>query len=38
VFAGRLRDEIDLGRLATEITATVARTVEPASVSLWLRD
>jgi hypothetical protein len=38
LFAGRMRDEVDLGRLATEIAATVARTVEPASVSLWLRD
>jgi hypothetical protein len=36
-FASRLRDEVDLAQLAAEITATADRTVEPASVSLWLR-
>ena len=36
-FAGRLRDEIDLGQLTTEITAAVNHTVQPVSVSLWLR-
>jgi hypothetical protein len=36
-FAGRLRDEVDLNQLGSEITSTVARTIQPASVSLWLR-
>jgi hypothetical protein len=37
-FAGRLRDEVDLEQLRAEILATVAATVEPSSVSLWLRE
>ena len=37
-FAARLRDEVDLEQLRTEILATVAATVEPTSVSLWLRE
>jgi hypothetical protein len=37
-FAERLRDEVDLEQLRAEILATVAATVEPSSVSLWLRD
>ena len=37
-FADRLRDEVDLEQLRLEILATVARTVEPSSVSLWLRE
>ena len=36
-FAGRLRDEVDLGQLRTEITAAVDHTVQPIAVSLWLR-
>jgi hypothetical protein len=36
-FAGRLRDEVDFERLRTEILNTVTQTVEPTSVSLWLR-
>ncbi len=36
-FAGRLRDEVDLEHLRVEILATVGHTVEPSSVSLWLR-
>lgn len=36
-FAGRLRDGVDLGQLTAEITATVADTVQPTSVGLWLR-
>ena len=36
-FAGRLRDEVDLGQLRTEITAAADHTVQPVSVSLWLR-
>ena len=37
VFATRLSDEVDFERLRAEILATVAATVEPTSVSLWLR-
>jgi hypothetical protein len=37
-FAARLADEVDLEQLRAEILATVAATVEPSSVSLWLRD
>jgi hypothetical protein len=37
-FASRLRDEVDLEQLQAEILATVAATVEPSSVSLWLRE
>jgi hypothetical protein len=37
-FAERLRDEVDLEQLRAEILATVAATVEPTSVSLWLRN
>ena len=36
-FAGLLRDEIDLRQLAIEIGAAVDRTVQPSSVSIWLR-
>jgi hypothetical protein len=37
-FAERLRDEVDLEQLRAEILATVGATVEPSSVSLWLRE
>ena len=37
VFASGLRDEVDLGQLRVEITHAVRTTVQPASVSLWLR-
>jgi hypothetical protein len=37
-FAERLRDEVDLEQLRVEILSTVSRTVEPRSVSLWLRE
>ena len=36
-FAGRLRDEVDLGQLAIEIKGAVERTVQPTSVAIWLR-
>ena len=37
-FSDRLRDEVDLDQLSAETAATVARTVQPASVLLWLRE
>ena len=37
-FAARLRDEVDLESLRAEILTTVAQTVQPTSVSLWLRE
>jgi hypothetical protein len=37
-FAARLSDEVDLDQLRAEILATVSATVEPVSVSLWLRE
>jgi hypothetical protein len=37
-FAERLRDEVDLDAIRSEILATVGAAVEPTSVSLWLRE
>jgi hypothetical protein len=36
-FAIRLRDELDLDALSTELLAVVDQTVQPSSASLWLR-
>jgi hypothetical protein len=36
-FSTRLRDQIDLDTLSTEILAVVDQTMEPTRVSLWLR-
>jgi len=35
-FAHRLRDEVDLDTLATELRSTVAQAVRPSSAAIWL--
>jgi hypothetical protein len=37
-FSRRLREEVDLENLAGELVAVVEKTIQPAHVSLWLRD
>jgi hypothetical protein len=36
-FNARLRDQVDLDTLSTELVAVVDQTMEPTAVSLWLR-
>ena len=36
-FSARLRQQVDLEALSRELTALVDRTLEPTTVSLWLR-
>jgi hypothetical protein len=36
-FSARLRQEVDLDALTTELLTVVDRTMQPTAVSLWLR-
>ena len=36
-FAARVRDEVEVDRLAGAISSTLERTMQPASASIWLR-
>jgi hypothetical protein len=36
-FSDRLRQQVDLDALAAELLAVVDQTMQPTSVSLWLR-
>jgi hypothetical protein len=36
-FAARVRDEVEVDRLAGAISTTLERTMQPASASIWLR-
>lgn len=36
-FAARLRDEVDIATVATDLHATVLRAVNPSSLGLWIR-
>ena len=37
-FAARLRDEVDIATVTTDLRATVLRAVKPSSLGLWIRE
>jgi hypothetical protein len=37
-FAGRLRDEVDIDAVASDLRTTVASSIRPAELQLWLRE
>jgi hypothetical protein len=37
-FAARLKDEVDLDPVRADLTGVVTRTLEPAHLSVWLRE
>ncbi len=37
-FAARLRDAVDLNTINTDLTGVVHAALEPAHVSVWIRD
>jgi hypothetical protein len=37
IFGDQVRDEVDLGRLVTDVRGAVVRTLRPEPVGLWLR-
>jgi hypothetical protein len=37
LFTGRLRDQVELTRLTSELTESISDALRPASVSVWLR-
>jgi hypothetical protein len=38
VFAARLQDEVDLDTVRADLASVVSRTLEPAHLSVWLRE